>query len=82
MARRIGMAVGLVATGALVAACSGAPAPNGSGSASVPTDNFTILTPKPTKDAGALTWALYRETQTLDPIQAFDYPENTVDSVL
>ena len=25
-----------------------------------------------------MTWATYREVQTLDPIQAFDYPENTV----
>lgn len=82
MARRTRLAAGLAATTALLAACSGAPAPNPSGSASVPTDNFTVLTPPPTKDAGALTWALYRETQTLDPIQAFDYPENTVDSVL
>jgi peptide/nickel transport system substrate-binding protein len=23
-------------------------------------------------------WALYREPNTLDPIYAFDYPENTV----
>ena len=82
MTRRITIAVGTAAAAALLAACSGAPAPNGSASASVPTDNFTILTPKATGDAGALTWALYRETQTLDPIQAFDYPENTVDSIL
>jgi peptide/nickel transport system substrate-binding protein len=82
MTRRITIAVGTAAAVTLLAACSGAPAPNGSASASVPTDNFTILTPKATGDAGALTWALYRETQTLDPIQAFDYPENTVDSIL
>ena len=29
-----------------------------------------------------MVWATYRETQTLDPIQAFDYPENTVDPLL
>ncbi len=28
--------------------------------------------------SGAVTWALYRETNSLDPIFAFDYPENTV----
>ena len=82
MARRIYTAVGLVAAGTFLAACSGAPAPSTSGSASVPTENFTVLTPAATGDAGALTWAVYRETQTLDPIQAFDYPENTVDSVI
>ena len=25
-----------------------------------------------------MTWATYREVNTLDPIYAFDYPENTV----
>ena len=82
MARPLIIVTGLLAAGALLTACSGAPAPNNSGSASVPTSDFTVLTPKPTTDAGALTWAVYRETQTLDPIQAFDYPENTVDSLL
>ena len=82
MPRPISAVVGLAASVALLAACSGAPAPTNSSSASVPTSDFTVLTPAPTGDAGELTWALYRETQTLDPIQAFDYPENTVDSLL
>ena len=69
MARPLIIVTGLLAAGALLTACSGAPAPNNSGSASVPTSDFTVLTPKPTTDAGALTWAVYRETQTLDPIQ-------------
>jgi predicted amidohydrolase YtcJ len=30
------------------------------------------------KQAGRVTWATYREVGTLDPIQAFDYPENSV----
>ena len=82
MARPIRTATGLTAAAALLAACTGAPAPTDTASASAPTSNFTVLTPAATGDAGALTWALYRETQTLDPIQAFDYPENTVDSLL
>jgi peptide/nickel transport system substrate-binding protein len=75
---------GLGALGALVAVTAGcgAAAPSPSGSASAPTSNFMVLTPKPTGQADALVWAVYRETQTLDPIQAFDYPENTVDSLL
>jgi peptide/nickel transport system substrate-binding protein len=81
MARPLPLVAGVAAV-ALLAACTGAPAPSASGSASVPTADFTVLTPAPKTDAGALTWALYRETQTLDPIQAFDYPENTVDSLL
>ena len=39
-------------------------------------------TPRPRQDAGDVVWATYRETQTLDPIQGFDYPEKTVDSIL
>ena len=46
------------------------------------TTDYTVLTPKPTSDAGDVVWSTYRETQTLDPIQAFDYPENTVDPLL
>ena len=46
------------------------------------TTDYTVLTPKPTTQAGDVVWATYRETQTLDPIKAFDYPENTVDPLL
>ena len=70
-----------VTAGLALAACTGAPPPT-TGSTSAAPAEFTVLTKAPTTDAGALTWALYRELQTLDPIQAFDYPENTVDSLL
>lgn len=76
--------LGIVALGAavgLTAACSGAPAPSG-GSASAKTSDFTVDTPAATTDAGDVVWATYRETQTLDPIQGFDYPEQTADSIL
>ena len=73
---------GATAVLALVAACSGAPAPNPSGSSSAKTSDYAVLTPTPTKDAGDVVWATYRETQTLDPIQGFDYPEQTADSIL
>jgi peptide/nickel transport system substrate-binding protein len=91
--RRLVSALGVGAVAALTAACAGAPAPSssagisgsGSGSAdggapsaSAPTSGFTVLTPTAKTQVDALTWAVYRETQTLDPIQAFDYPENTV----
>jgi peptide/nickel transport system substrate-binding protein len=46
------------------------------------TTSYTVLTPKPTSTAADVVWSTYRETQTLDPIQAFDYPENTVDPLL
>ncbi len=81
--RRVVLGAGLAAAVTL-SACGGAPAPTGtaSGSPSAPTTGLTVLSPAPTADAGDLTWATYRETQTLDPIQAFDYPENTAVSIL
>ncbi len=39
-------------------------------------------TPASTADAGKVTWALYRDVQTIDPAQAFDYPENTAVTTL
>jgi peptide/nickel transport system substrate-binding protein len=82
LTRRRAAVAGLAVTATVVlAACTGAPAPS-SATSSAPTSGFTVLTPKPTKDAGDVVWATYRETQTLDPIQAFDYPENTIDPLL
>jgi peptide/nickel transport system substrate-binding protein len=46
------------------------------------TANLSPTTPVAKGDTGPLTWATYREVGTLDPIQAFDYPENTVISAL
>jgi peptide/nickel transport system substrate-binding protein len=80
--RKLLGAVGLGAAVALTAACAGAPAPSTSGSATAKTSDYTVLTPAATADAGDVVWATYRETQTLDPIQAFDYPENTIDPLL
>jgi peptide/nickel transport system substrate-binding protein len=68
---------------ALTAACTGAPPPSANtGSATAQTSDFTVDTPAPKSDAGDVVWATYRETQTLDPIQGFDYPEQTADSIL
>jgi len=71
-----------VAVAVTAAACTGAPAPKSSGSSTGAPSTFTVLTPTPKSDAGDIVWATYRETQTLDPIQGFDYPENTADDVL
>ena len=44
-----------------------------------PTNERQIATPAPTGDyTQPLVWGVYRETNSLDPIYAFDYPENTV----
>jgi peptide/nickel transport system substrate-binding protein len=71
---------------ALAAAGCGKSAPDSSGAARTaaasPATRLSATTPAPSGDAGRITWALYREVGTLDPIQAFDYPENTVDTAL
>src|SRR5262245_11868635 len=38
----------------------------------------SATTPAATAEVDSVTWATYREVNTLDPIYAFDYPENTV----
>ena len=53
----------------------GAQAGGGAGGASA---QLSSTTPAANGTTGPVTWATYREVQTLDPIQAFDYPENTV----
>jgi peptide/nickel transport system substrate-binding protein len=39
---------------------------------------LVVTTPAPTGEVPKATWAVYRETNSLDPVFAFDYPENTV----
>ncbi|MFL5818910.1 MAG: ABC transporter substrate-binding protein [Conexibacter sp.] len=43
---------------------------------------LSATTPAATKDVDKVTWALYRGTSTVDPIYAFDYPDNSVLSVM
>ena len=56
----------------------------GSSSTPAPTSTTQLpsTTPAATGPVGKITWATYRDVGTLDPIQAFDYPENTVDTAL
>lgn len=52
-----------------------------SGASSV--DSLSPTTDPPTRPyTQPVVWATYRMVQTLDPIQAFDYPEDTVDTAL
>ncbi len=52
------------------------PTPSGQGV------TLATTTPAGTQPVDKITWGVYRETNSLDPIYAFDYPENTVLSVL
>jgi peptide/nickel transport system substrate-binding protein len=72
------LGAGAVACALAMTACGAKPPAK----SSTATTDYTVLTPKPTTDAGDVVFATYRETQTLDPIKAFDYPENTVDPLL
>ncbi len=47
-----------------------------------PTKGLVATTPAGTKPVQSVTWAVYRDVNSLDPIFAFDYPENTADSLM
>ena len=87
MAARSRRRMALVAVAAL---CMGVPAcgrsvsstqSQGSGIVS-PTKGLVATTPAGTKPVQSVTWAVYRDVNSLDPIFAFDYPENTADSLM
>lgn len=55
----------------------------GASSGSGLTAGLSPTTPPPTRTYNhPAVWATYRMVQTIDPIQAFDYPEDTVDTAL
>src|SRR5215813_1043522 len=83
--RRIGAIAATVAACALLAAACGRSAPSaGSPTAGniSPTKGLVTSTPAGTKTVTSMVWAVYREVNSLDPIFAFDYPENTADSLM
>jgi peptide/nickel transport system substrate-binding protein len=47
-----------------------------------PTAGLTATTPAGTKQVASVTWAVYRDVNSLDPAFAFDYPENTAISLM
>ena len=70
----------LVAALAAAAGCGkSASTVTGPAPSSVSADALSITTPVAKGDVtDPLVWAVYRETNSLDPVKAFDYPENTV----
>src|SRR5215813_6463430 len=89
MAARSRRRMALVAVAAL---CMGVPAcgrsvsstqGQGQGSGIVsPTKGLVATTPAGNKAVPSVVWAVYRDVNSLDPIFAFDYPENTADSLM
>jgi peptide/nickel transport system substrate-binding protein len=47
-----------------------------------PTADLTSTTPPGEKSVPQVTWAVYRDVNSLDPAFAFDYPENTAISLM
>jgi peptide/nickel transport system substrate-binding protein len=47
-----------------------------------PTKGLVATTPAGTKQVASVTWAVYRDVNSLDPAYAFDYPENTAISLM
>ena len=62
----------------LVSACGRSASTSNTGS----TAGLANTTPPGKKAVDKVVWGVYRETNSLDPIFAFDYPENTVLAVL
>ena len=84
--RRSRLAVtAVLAACALVAAGCGRSA-NSAGSSAAgnisPTKGLVTNTAAGTKTVPSVVWAVYRDVNSLDPIYAFDYPENTADSLM
>src|SRR3979490_809760 len=73
--RKVMAVVGVL--GLLVTACGGRTAGGAGGGR-----GLAVTTKAGTKPVGKVGWAVYRDVNSLDPIFAFDYPENTTDSLL
>jgi peptide/nickel transport system substrate-binding protein len=82
---KVGAVTAVVAACALLAAACGRSA-NSAGSSSAgnisPTKGLVTGTQAGTKTVPSVVWAVYRDVNSLDPIYAFDYPENTADSLM
>src|SRR5437588_8502667 len=62
----------------MAAAGCGKSASSSSSPAPPKSSSLTVMTPAPAGTySSPVTWGLYREVSSLDPIFAFDYPENT-----
>jgi len=86
--RRAAMSVAAAATAAAlaIAACGkSAPGTGGNGNSQgtiSPTKGLVVSTKAGTRPVSSVTWAVYRDVNSLDPIYAFDYPENTAVSLM
>jgi len=76
-------AVAVAAAVALVASACGRSAGGNAAAGNISaTKGLVATTPAGTKPVSSVTWAVYRDVNSLDPIFAFDYPENTAISLM
>ena len=81
--RRMWTAAAVAAAFALVASACGRSAGGNAASGNISaTKGLVTTTPAGTTTVPSITWAVYRDVNSLDPIYAFDYPENTTVSLL
>jgi peptide/nickel transport system substrate-binding protein len=71
--RRLVLAIGLLAALGIGGAAAWGSSSGG---------GLVATTPPATKPVSSITWAVYRDVNSLDPIFAFDYPENTAVSLM
>src|SRR6266852_3743192 len=78
------VAVAVTAAALALAACGrSAPTKGGHQAGNLsPTKGLVVSTTPGTKPVSSVTWAVYRDVNSLDPIYAFDYPENTAVSLM
>ncbi len=77
-------AAALAACALLAAACGRSAGTGSTGSSGQvsPTKGLVTSIPAGSKPVPSVTWAVYRPVNSLDPIFAFDYPENTAISLM
>ncbi|HEY3903362.1 MAG TPA: ABC transporter substrate-binding protein [Streptosporangiaceae bacterium] len=76
------LATTVVTVSLAIAGCGRSASSGGSNGDVSPTKGLVATTPAGTKTVPSAIWAVYRDVNSLDPIFAFDYPENTAVSLL
>jgi len=81
--RMTAVAVIAAASALMASACGRSETAGTTGAGSIsPTQGLVTTTAAGTKPVPSATWAVYRPVNSLDPIFAFDYPENTAISLM
>lgn len=81
---RLAASAALAAAAIAAAGCGKAAQSGGTSTTASAADSAQLspTTPRAAGPADSATWAVYRPVQTIDPIQAFDYPDNTAVTLL